>query len=59
MSKTVRAIQFSICMQFDQQIGPYQVLLLRARVNLGAMVMKEHSAFPKDTALLEPLHQIV
>ena len=34
------------------------MLPLRARVNLGAMAMKECSAFPKAPALLEPHHQI-
>ena len=37
----------------------YQVLPLRARVDLGAMAMKGYSAFPKAPALLEPHHQIV
>ena len=32
---------------FNPQIGPYQVLPHRARVNLGAMAMKGCSAFPK------------
>ena len=31
----------------------------RARVDLGAMVMKVYSAFPKAPALLEPHHPIV
>ena len=44
---------------FDPQIGPYQVLPLWARVDLGAMVMKGYSAFSKAPALLEPHHQIV
>ena len=44
---------------FNPLIGPYQVLPLRARVDLGAMAMKGCSAFPKAPALLEPLHQIV
>ena len=37
----------------------YQVLRLRARVNLGAMAMKGYSAFPKAPALMEPHLQIV
>ena len=41
---------------FDPQIGPYQVLPLRVRVNLGAMAMKSYSASPK-IALLEPLQR--
>ena len=32
---------------FNPEIGPYQVLPLWARVELGVMAMKEHSAFPK------------
>ena len=44
---------------FNPQIGPYQVLPFRARVDLGAMAMKEYSAFPKAQALLEHHHQIV
>ena len=32
------------------EIGSYQVLPLRARVDLGAMAMKGFSAFPKATA---------
>ena len=44
---------------FNTKIGPYQVLPLRATVDLGAMAMKRYSAFPKTPALLEPHHQIV
>ena len=44
---------------FDQLIGPYQVLPLQARVDLGAMAMKGYSAFPKAPALMKPYHQIV
>ena len=40
-------------------MGPYQVLHLRARVDLGAMAMKGYSAFPKVPALLKPHHRIV
>ena len=40
-------------------IGPYQMLPLRARVDLAAMLMKGYSAFPKAPALHEPDHQIV
>ena len=32
---------------------------LWSRVDLGAVVVKGHSAFPKAPALLEPYHQIV
>ena len=44
---------------FDPQIGPFQVLPLRARVDLGVMAIKRYSTFPKAPALLEPHHQIV
>ena len=44
---------------FIPQIGSYQVLQLWARVDLGAMVMKEYSAFPKVPSLPEPHSQIV
>ena len=44
---------------FDQSIGLCQVLPLRARVQQGAMAVKESSSFPKAPALLEPRHQIV
>ena len=40
-------------------IGPYQVLPLRAREELGAMAMKGFSEFLKAPALLESHHQIV
>ncbi len=36
-----------------------QVLPLSVRVDLGAMAMKEYSAFSKAQTLLEPHHQIV
>ena len=38
---------------------PYQVLPLRAKVDLGVMAIKGYSAFPKAPELLEPHHQIV
>ena len=44
---------------FNPQIGPYQVLPHRVRVDLAAMAIKGHSAFLKAPALLKPLHQIV
>ena len=44
---------------FNPYVGPYQMLPLRARVNLGAMAMKGYSAFPKAPALPEPYHQMV
>ena len=44
---------------FDLEIGPYQVLPLRARVDLGAMSMKRYSTFLKVPVLLESHHQSV
>ena len=41
---------------FDPLIGPYQLLPLWPRVDLGAMAIKGYSAFPKAPALLEPHH---
>ena len=35
---------------------PYQVLPLQVTIDLGAMAMKEFSAFPKAPAMLEPHH---
>ena len=43
----------------DPQIGPYLVLPLRARMDLGEMAVKGYSAFLKAPALLEPHHQTV
>ena len=65
-----QTIQFSISHLFALSLninqfyltyreGPYQVLPLQARVNQGAMAMKEYSTFPKAPALLEPHYQIV
>ena len=45
--------------QFSSSIGPYQVLPLRARVDLGVMAMKGYPAFFKAPALLKPHHQTV
>ena len=44
---------------FNPYIGPYQVLPLWARVDLGVMAMKGYPVSPKAPALLEPHHQIV
>ena len=38
---------------FDSWIESFQVLLFRAKVNLGVMAMKRYSTFPKAQALLE------
>ena len=37
----------------------YQVLLFKARVDLGAMALKAYPAFAKDPALLERRSKIV
>ena len=42
---------------FKPEIGPYQVLPLRERVDLGAMAMKGCSVLPKGPTLLEPHYQ--
>ena len=44
---------------FNPYIGPYEVLPLRATVNLGAMAMKGCFEIPKAPASLKPNHQIV
>ena len=44
---------------FDPYIGPYQVLTLRTRADLGVMAVTSYSAFPNALALLEPNHQII
>ena len=60
--KTVNFKQFTITwlhslVIFDPEIGPYQVLPLRVRADLGAMTMKGNSAFSKAPVLLKPYHQ--
>ena len=57
-----QTVQFSVSMPlvlFNPYIWSYQVLPLRAKVNLGAMAMKRCSIFPKAPTSLEPHHQIV
>ena len=44
--------------QLNGQIGPYQVLSLRARMDQGAMAMKMYPTFPRAPGL-ERHHQIV
>ena len=44
---------------FNPYLAPYHVLPRWARLDLGAMVIKGYSAFPKAPASLEPHHQIV
>ena len=64
MSKQFYFMQFSLAwihslVLFDSQMGFYQVLPLLAKMDLGAITMKEYSAFPKTPAWLELLYQIV
>ena len=64
MSEEFYFKQFSLALVhnlilFDTLVGPYQVLPLWARMDLGTMVMKVYFAFPKAPALLELRHQIV
>ena len=54
-SYSVYSIHFSISMLlvlFNPLTGPYQVLPLPARVDLGVMAIKGYFAFPKAPALL-------
>ena len=54
-SKSFVCTQFKCqIVQFDPYIGPYQVLPLQARVDMGAIAMKGYSAFSKAPASLEP-----
>ena len=45
-----KTLQYNLITQFSS-------IWLPARVDMGAMVMKVYSAFPKALALLEPHHQ--
>ena len=65
MSKTVlfQTIKFSISTQntircYRKYIGPYQVLPLRAKMDVVVMGIKGFSAFPKIPVLLKPHHHI-
>ena len=54
--------QFNLASQtilFHPSIGPFQVLLHQARVNLEAMAMKVYFTFPKLLALREPHNKMV
>ena len=44
---------------FDPQIGPYQMLQPRDRVDLVVMAIQGYSTFPRAPALLEPRYQMV
>ena len=62
MSEQFYFKQFSLAQEhslvlFDPYIGPYQVLPLWARVDLGVMTMKGYSTFPQISGL-EPHHQM-
>ena len=52
--KTVKSRKLGLVL-----LDPYQVLPLRARLDLGAMAIKGYSTFPNAPALLEPHYQIV
>ena len=43
---------------FDPSIGPYQMLPLWGKVNLGAMAVKRYSTFPKSSRV-KPRHHMV
>ena len=43
----------------DSRTGPFQVIPLRASVDLGAKAYRGYSSFPKGPALLGPHHQFV
>ena len=58
-------IQFSISTQlnyqtvlFDPKIGPYQVITLQTRVDIGVMAVKRFSVIPKASTSLKPHIQI-
>ena len=64
ISKQLYFKQFSLASAYslvllDLNIGPYQVLPLRVREDLGSMARKGYSAFPKASALLKHHNQIV
>ena len=42
---------------FDQKIGPFQMLPLQVRVNLGGMALEGYFTFPKSLALRVLGHQ--
>ena len=50
MSEEFQTIQISVSTQFSSIWSIGMTLPLRARVDLGAMVMKGHFAFPKAPA---------
>ena len=55
LNYSVYSIHFNISMLlvlFNPWIGPYQVLPLQVRVDLGAIAMKGYSAFPKAPKFL-------
>ena len=54
-----QSIQFKCqTVLFDPLIVPYQVLQLRAKVNLGAMAMNGYTAFSNAPVLLKTHQQI-
>ena len=59
ISSNLVSHKYAVKFYLTQRWDPIQCFHSRARVDLGAMAMKEYSAFPKAPALLEPHHQIV
>ena len=45
-------LSLNIIVLFDRQIGPSQLLPLRARVNTGVIALKGYLALPKASLLL-------
>ena len=58
MSKHSHLNQQSLFL-FGPEIGPYQMLPFRARVDQESMAMKGYSIFSKAQVLLEPHRHIV
>ena len=63
MSKQFYFKQFSLALVhslvlFNPKVGPYQLLPLRTRLDLGMMAINEYPVFPKALVLLKPHHQI-
>ena len=44
---------------FDPEIGPFHLLPLRTRVDLGVVVMRGYSAFPKDPVSLDKIFSVI
>ena len=55
----VSSLENDFIFLFDTLIEPLQMQLIRVRVDLGVMAMKEYSTFHKAPVLQEPHYQIV